>query len=57
MKEIEHHEFSLFLLEKGLGQNDLVQKCFEYVNTFTSLEEAREYQKNINFKTLIIPTY
>lgn len=59
MKEIVHHKYSLFKLENLYGTKELSfsRACFEYINTFNSLDEAQDHQKHITEKTIIIPSY
>ena len=59
MKEIQHHKYSLFLLERGYGniRDNLSEKCFEYLNTFDTLKEAQKEQKEYGRKTIILPSY
>lgn len=66
MKEIVHHKFSLFLLEKDLFPNtsiaeefgsDFVESCFKYVETFNSLDEAQDVQKQYKQKSIILTSY
>ena len=58
MKEIAHHKFSLFLLETEFGfMSDLYQECFKYVETFNSLDEAKDAQKEYKRRTIILPSY
>lgn len=59
MKEIYHHKYSLFLLEKYIGGwgSEFTQKCFEYLETFDSLEEAEDNQKHMELKTIILTSY
>ena len=66
MKEITHHKFSLFKLEKqyhkglsyvGEFNSVITEKCFEYIGTFDTLEAAQLEQKERDFKTIILPTY
>jgi len=64
MKEINHHKYSLFFLEKYLydkERNDLhvidSQPTFEYYETFDTLEKAQETQKHFEQKTIILPSY
>lgn len=50
--------FSLFQLEKDyIFNQDFKEPCFEYLDTFETLEEAQDKQKQFGFKTIIIPTY
>lgn len=52
-------KYSLFLLEKyynGWG-SDLMQECFEYIDTYDTLEEAQSEQKELKQKTIILPSY
>ena len=61
MKEIQHNKFSLFLLDKkhkGWGESFIdIVKCFEYIGTYDTLEEAQSVQKEYKQKTLILPSY
>lgn len=66
MKEIQHNNFSLFRLEKtfhkglryvGEFGSIITENCFEYIDTFDSLELAQSAQKEYKQKTIIIPTY
>ena len=58
MKEAVHHKFSLFRLEKYYTMSDdIVIKCFEYIDTFDSLEDAQKAQNKEELKTLIINSW
>lgn len=56
-------EYSLFLLEESYETeftpigSYLTKSCFEYVDTFDTLEQAKLEQKKYKLKTIIIPTY
>ena len=59
-------QFSLFRLErqyhKGLSyvgefNSIITESCFEFVESFDTLEEAQLVQKGYKLKTKIIPTY
>jgi hypothetical protein len=58
MKEVQHCKFSLFYIEK-LSDNAHFnfESCFEYINTYNTLEQAQISQKEFREKTIIIPTY
>lgn len=52
------NKFSLFLLETEFGfMSDLYQECFKYVETFNSLDKAKEVQKEYKKRTIILPSY
>lgn len=60
------HKFSLLKLEKKFYiqstiakdyQNTLSERCFEYIGTFDTLEQAKFEQKERDFRTIIIPSY
>jgi len=60
MKEVVHHKYSLFLLEKRIGGEflgSIFTSCFEYLITFDTLEEVMAEQKMYDLKTIIISTY
>ena len=58
MKEIQHNKFSLFRLEKVVQKHiPLVEKCFEYIDTYNTLEEAQSAQKEFKNKSIILPSY
>lgn len=59
MKEITHCKYSLFLLERNYGGwgSDLMIECFEHIETFDTLEEAKSAQKEYKQKTLILPSF
>lgn len=66
MTEITHHKFSLFRLEKPYRKNIevigqfsdmLITPCFEYINTFDSLEQAKSVEKQLKYKSIILPSY
>ena len=51
-------KYSLFLLEKVIdSEGYLRQSCFDYVNSYATLEAAQCHAENIKLKTLIIPSY
>lgn len=59
-------KFSLFQIEKpyyGLSsyvgdfKTVCIISCFEYINTYDTLEEAKIAQKEYKQKTLILPSY
>lgn len=49
-------KYSLFLLEISFG-NNLTKETFEYVNTFDTLEGAKEKQLEYDVKTIILQSY
>jgi len=61
MEQITHHKFSLFRVEKS--ENDqhptfrIITSCFEFIETFNSLEEAKSAQKEYEESTIILPSY
>lgn len=57
--EITHHKFSLCRTERpyGLGASNLLMTCFEFIATYNTLEEAKSAQKEIEYQTLILPSY
>lgn len=60
MPEITHHKFSLFRTEKPFESKShfrIKQGCFEFVNTFDTLEEAKLAQKEYKEETIILPSY
>lgn len=57
MIEITHHKFSLFRTEKYFSPSIIKQGCFEFINTFDSLEEAKSAQKEYEENTIILPSY
>jgi hypothetical protein len=52
-------KYSLFLLEKHYGEwgSNLTQGCFEYVETYNTLEEAKSAQKEYELKTIILANF
>lgn len=58
-KEIAHHKFSLFLLETEFGGfvSCLYQECFQYIEAFSSLDEAQDAQKEYKQKSIILTSY
>jgi hypothetical protein len=56
-------KYSLFIIEKRYETDNtaigsyLTTNCFEYVDTFDTLEEAYDNSVHILEKTLIIPSY
>lgn len=59
-------KYSLFAIEKrihfsscfvGEFGSTLTESCFEYLDTFDTLEEAQKDQKEWDVKTLILPSY
>lgn len=60
MKNIIHHKYSLFQLEKYLFFDDvetLSENTFILLGTFDSLDEAKAAQDKMNMKTIILPSY
>lgn len=61
MIEITHHKFSLFrteIIEKDVHSNWRISRgCFEFIETFDSLEEAKSAQKEYKESTIILPSY
>jgi len=62
MTEIYHHKFSLFKLERPYQNSTnyaeiLFTSCFEYINTFKTLKEAKSVQKELKYKSIILPSY
>lgn len=63
MKEITHHKYSIFFLEEFIDREYaqigtyLSKPCFEYIDTYDTLEEAQSTQKEFKNKSIIIPTY
>lgn len=61
MQQIIHHKFSLFRTEKVEGESHptfmVVRGCFEFIETFDSLEEAKSAQKEYKESTIILPSY
>ena len=66
MEEIHHCKFSLFRTEKsyfpvpsfvGEFSSSLIEKCFEHIETFDNLEDAKIAQKEIKRKSIILPSY
>lgn len=49
--------YSLVRLEKIIGGTPLIAKCFEYIETYDTLEEAKIAQKENNQKTLILQNF
>jgi hypothetical protein len=59
-------DYSLFLLERnfypqstiiGEFRAEVTEKCFEYLDTYNTLEEAKIAQKKIEQKSLILQSY
>lgn len=57
----EFQNYSLFFLETYTDDYNDIKPCMELMETFTSLEDARQKQleikNNYRFRTIIIPTY
>lgn len=56
-------KYSLFFIEEKyetsytpIGVN-LTKKCFDYIDTFDTLEDAIKEQKEYDLKTIILPSY
>lgn len=54
METITHHKFSLFIIHPTWK---ITRGCFEFINTFNTLEEAKSAQKEYEEKTIILPSY
>lgn len=56
-------KYSLFAVERKYETSytpigtHLTESCFEYLNTFDTLEEAQQKQKEYDVRTLILPSY
>jgi hypothetical protein len=56
-------KYSLFLLEKFISTEYtsigiyLSESCFEYVDTYETLEKAQEMQKHFEQKTIILASW
>lgn len=66
MKEIYRCKFSLFRLEKqyhrglsyvGMEDSIMTERCFEYIEAYDTLEEAKIAQKELKQKSIILPSY
>lgn len=59
MIEITHNKFSLFRTDKYryITENVVTNSCFEFIETFDSLEEAKSAQKEYKESTIILPSY
>lgn len=61
MEQITHHKFSLFRTERIEGEQQstfrVTRSCFEFIETFNSLEEAKSAQKEYKENTIILPSY
>lgn len=61
--EIHHHKYSLFFIEERYETSYsqigdyLSKKCFEYIDTFDTLKEAQEEQKEYDLKTIILTSW
>lgn len=59
--EIIHHKFSLFITEKTENPTHpafkITKGCFEFINTFDTLEEAKSAKKEYEEETIILPSY
>lgn len=63
--EITHHKFSLFQTEEiyydfsyvGDSSSEFAKECFNLIETYNSLEEAKTAQQELKYKTIIIPSY
>ena len=55
---MEKYKFSLFILEKPFyGSYSCTSGCFDYIETYDTLEAAQIAQKDYKQKTLILPSY
>lgn len=51
-------KFSLFALERKFNHpHYLYEDCFEFLETYNTLEEAKIEQEKIKFKTIILASY
>lgn len=61
MEQITHHKFSLFITERTENETHpawkMTKGCFEFINTFNTLEEAKSAQKGYKEETIILPSY
>ena len=66
MEKIHHCSFSLFRLEKnyfpvssfvGEFNSSIVERCFEFIETFDNLEDAKIAQKEYKQKSIILTSY
>lgn len=60
MREIQHHKYSLFSLEKNVGDYEDPFKRephFQYIDTADTLEEILDWQKRYKLKTIILISY
>ena len=58
METITHHKFSLFRTQKTINSTlQIASNCFDYLNTFDTLEEAKFAQKQHEEETIILPSY
>ena len=66
MKCIHYHKYSLFRLEKvyhkglkyvGEFGSTIMESCFEYIDTFDTLELAQLAQKEFKQKTIILTSW
>lgn len=60
MKDIVHHKFSLFQLEKYLFFDDvdtLSENTFILLGIFDHLEDAKAAQEKLKVKSIILPSY
>lgn len=63
MEEITFHKYSLFFIEERYETSysqigdSFSKKCFEYIDTFDTLEEAMAEKKEYDLKTIILPSY
>lgn len=61
---MEHHRYSIFIIHNRIefDNNTYTEGAIEYVDTFNTLVEAKEAEKeyekySISLKPIIIPTY
>lgn len=66
MKEIQHNKFSLIQIERkvhisssyiGEFSPTVIEKCFIFLETCDTLEEAQSAQKEYRQKTIILTSY
>ena len=60
--ETHHHKYSLFKIEKEVSHNylsnlEIMQPCFEYIDTFDTLTLAKFAQEKIKEQTIILESH
>lgn len=54
---MEKHTYTVVILEESTPYNPYEHKVMKMVKSFWTLEEARELQRNMKEKTVVMATY